>query len=77
MTIEIIGNWQWEVEESSNASLLNVTVKNISENKTVKVNDVVWVTGREDFLKDLYNSAVETLQGVDNCCFKGKTSWVV
>jgi hypothetical protein len=77
MTIETIGNWQWEVEESENASFFNVTVKNLSENKTVKVNDVVWVTGREDFLKDLYNSAVETLQGVDSCCFKGKTSWVV
>ena len=37
MTIETVGNWEWEVEESEIAPLLNLTIKNISENKTIKL----------------------------------------
>jgi hypothetical protein len=76
MTIEIVGNWEWEVEESETPPLLNLTIKNIFENKTVKLLNINWATGREDFLEHSYNMAVETLNGGDNCCLEGKVSLV-
>jgi hypothetical protein len=76
MTIEIVGNWEWEVEESETPPLLNLTIKNIFENKTVKLLNINWATGREDFLEHSYNMAIETLNGGDNCCLEGKVSLV-
>jgi hypothetical protein len=72
MTLETVGNFEWKAEESENTPLLNLTIKNISENKTVLISDVVWATGREDFLEGVYNTAVETLEGADHCCYEGK-----
>ena len=46
MIMQTVGNWQWKVEESENAPLLNLTIKDISKNKTVLIRDVVWATGR-------------------------------
>jgi hypothetical protein len=74
--METVGNFEWKAEESKNASLLNLTIKNISENKTVLILDVNWATGREDFLEEVYNTAVETLNGADHCCYLGKVSLV-
>ena len=76
MTIEVVGNWEWEVEESETPPLLNLIIKNISENKTVKLLNINWATGREDFLEHSYNMAVETLNGGDNCCLEGKVSLI-
>jgi hypothetical protein len=76
MMMETVGNFQWKAEESENAPLLNLTIKNILENKTVLILDVVWATGREDFLEGVYNTAVETLDGADHCCYEGKVSLV-
>lgn len=76
MTIEIVGNWGWEVEESETPTLLNLTIKNISENKTVKLLNINWATGRKDFLEHSYNMAIETLNGGDNCCLEGKVSLI-
>jgi hypothetical protein len=76
MMMETVGNWQWKVEESANAPLLNLTIKNIAENKTVFISDVNWATGREDFLEGVYNTAIETLEGADHCCYEGKVSLV-
>jgi hypothetical protein len=72
MTIETLGNWEWEVEDSETSPLLNLTIKNISENKTVKLLNINWATGREDFLEHSYNMAIETLNKGDNCCLEGK-----
>ena len=72
MIMETIGNWQWKAEENSNSPLLDLTIKNISENKTVVISDVVWATGREDFLEGVYSTAIETLEGADHCCYEGK-----
>ena len=72
MIMETVGNWQWKVEESANAPLLNITIKDISKNKTVLIRDVVWATGREDFLQDGYTSAIQELEGNGSCCHKGK-----
>ena len=74
--METVGNFQWKAEESENAPLLNLTIKNILENKTVLILDVVWATGREDFLEGVYNTAIETLDGADHCCYEGKVSLV-
>jgi hypothetical protein len=76
MILETVGNFEWKAEESENTPLLNLTIKNISENKTVLISDVVWATGREDFLEGVYNTAVETLEGADHCCYEGKVSLV-
>jgi hypothetical protein len=76
MTLETVGDFEWKAEESGNASLLNLTIKKISENKTVLISDVVWATGREDFLEGVYTTAVETLEGADHCCYEGKVSLV-
>lgn len=72
MTMETVGSFEWKVEESENKPLLNLTIKNISDNKTILISDVVWAVGREDFLKDVYNTAIETLAGADHCCYDGK-----
>jgi len=72
MIMETVGNWQWKVEESENIPLLNLTIKNIQENKTVLISNVNWATGREDFLEVVYNTAIETLSGADHCCYEGK-----
>ena len=53
-----------------------IEFKNISENKTVKLLNINWATGREDFLEHSYNMAIETLNGGDNCCLEGKVSLV-
>ena len=77
MIMETVGNFEWKAEESENAPLLNLTIKNISENKTVLILDVNWATGREDFLEGVYNAAIATLEGADNCCLgEGKVSLV-
>jgi hypothetical protein len=76
MTLETVGDFEWKAEESENAPLLNLTIKKISENKTVLISDVVWATGREDFLEGVYTTAVETLEGADHCCYEGKVSLV-
>ena len=76
MIMETIGNFEWKAEPSENAPLLNLTIKNISENKTVKLLNINWATGREDFLEHSYNMAIETLSGGDNCCLEGKVSLV-
>jgi len=72
ITMEKIGNWEWKLEESINVPFFNLTIKNIKENKTVVVSDVVWATGREDFLEDVYSSAIESLKDQDSCCYKDK-----
>ena len=72
MIMETLGNWQWKAEENKNAPLLDLTIKNITENKTVLITDVVWATGREDFLQDGYISAIQELEGNGSCCHKGK-----
>jgi hypothetical protein len=71
-TVETIGNWEWKLEESVNAPFFNLTIKNTLENKTVLVSDVVWATGREDFLEDVYNAATKSLKEEDPCCYKDK-----
>jgi hypothetical protein len=76
MTMEIVGKFEWKAEESANTPLLNLTIKNTSDNKTVLISDVVWATGREDFLEGIYNTAVETLNGAAHCCYQGKVSLV-
>jgi hypothetical protein len=76
MIMETVGNWQWHSEESENAPLLNLTIRSISDNKTVLISDVVWATGREDFLEGVYNTAVETLDGAAHCCYQGKVTLV-
>jgi len=72
MTMETIGNWGWKLEESINSPFFNLTIINIKENKTIVVSDVVWATGREDFLEDVYNAATESLKEQDSCCYKDK-----
>lgn len=76
MIMETVGNWQWKVEESETTPLLNLTIKNISENKTVMLTNINWATGREDFLEHSYNTAIETLSGSGNCCLEGKVEIV-
>jgi hypothetical protein len=76
MMMEKVGNFEWKVEDSENIPFLNLTIKNVSENKTVLISDVVWATGREDFLSGVYNTAVETLNGANHCCYEGKVSLV-
>lgn len=76
MIMETVGNFQWKAEDSDNAPFLNLTVKNISEDKTVYISDVVWATGREDFLSGVYTAAIETLNGADHCCYEGKVCLV-
>lgn len=72
MTMETLGNWQWKIEASETAPLLNLTIKNISENKTVMLTNINWAVGREDFLEHSYTMAMETLNGGSNCCLEGK-----
>ena len=74
--MQTVGIWQWKVEESDNAPLLNLTIKNSEENKTIFISDVVWATGREDFLSGVYKTAIETLNGADHCCYNGKVSLI-
>ena len=69
-------NWEWKIEDSENRPLLNLTIKNIDQDKTVMIKDIVWATGREDFLRDAYNSAIEELEGNGSCCHKGKVTLV-
>jgi hypothetical protein len=76
MIMETVGNFQWKVEDSENVPMLNLTIKNLVENKTVLVSDVVWATGREDFLSGVYAAAIETLNGADHCCYEGKVCLV-
>ena len=76
MIMETVGNFQWAVQDSKNVPFLNLTIKKISENKTVSISDVVWATGREDFLSVVYDSAIETLGGADHCCYQGKVCLV-
>lgn len=76
MIIETIGNFKWKVEDSENIPFLNLTIKNISDNKTILIKDIVWATGREDFLLNVYSTALETLNGADHCCYDGKVSLI-
>lgn len=76
MMMETVGNWQWKIEDSEIAPLLNLTIKNISENKTVLLSNINWAVGREDFLEHSYNMAIETINGGDNCCLEGKASLI-
>lgn len=74
--METIGNWEWKIEESGVAPLLNLTIKNIAENKTVLISNINWAVGREDFLEHSYNMAIETINGEGSCCLKGKASLI-
>jgi hypothetical protein len=74
--METMGNWEWKIEESSDAPLLNLTIKNILENKTVLISNINWAVGREDFLEHSYSMAIETINEGDNCCLKGKVCLV-
>jgi hypothetical protein len=64
--LEVVGDYAWALEGN------DLTIKKISADKTVKITDVVWATGREDFLEGVYNTAVETLEGAEHCCYEGK-----
>jgi hypothetical protein len=64
--LEVVGDYAWALEEN------DLTIKKISADKTVKITDVVWATGREDFLEGVYTTAVETLEGAEHCCYEGK-----
>ena len=74
--METVGNFKWKVEDSENIPFLNLTIKNISDNKTILIKDIVWATGREDFLFNVYSTALETLNGADHCCYDGKVSLI-
>jgi len=76
MIMETVGNFKWKMENSENIPLFDITIKNISDNKTVLITDIVWATGREDLLAEFYRSAIETLNGEDICCYDGKVSLV-
>lgn len=74
--METVGNFMWNIKDSSEAPFFNLTIKNISENKTILITNVVWAIGREDFLSDVYRAGIETLNGSDHCCYDGKVSLV-
>jgi hypothetical protein len=76
MIMETVGNFQWKIEDSKNVPFLNLTIKSISDNKTIFISDVVWATGREDFLSGVYAAAIETLNGAEHCCYEGKVRLV-
>ena len=54
MIMETVGNFKWKMENSENVPLFDITIKNISDNKTVLITDIVWATGREDLLAEFY-----------------------
>ncbi len=72
MTMTPLGDWLYSIEESKNAPLLNLTIKNVLENKTVMITDINWAIGREDFIEHSYNTAIDTLAEGENCCLEGK-----
>lgn len=74
--METSGSFEWEAVESSNPPLLDLTIKNVTTGKSLKISEVVWATGDEGFLSEVYNTAVETLEGAEHCCYEGKVSWV-
>ena len=81
----IIGNYEYTfsengqtrtMENGSQKPLFTIDIKNIEENKTVRLNSISIVLEREDWLKVSYDAAVDTLNGTPNCCLTGQVEWV-
>lgn len=70
----IIGNWEYEITEKE--SSYDIVIRSISENKSLKINDIVFPIEREDWLFEVYKTAKETLEGQPHCCYDGKCEWV-
>lgn len=70
----ILGNWEYEITEKE--SSYDIVIKPISENKSIKISDIVFPIEREDWLEEVYNTALDTLEGKPNCCYDGKCEWV-
>ena len=70
----ILGNWEYEITEKE--SSYDIVIKSISENKSLKINDIVFPIEREDWLSEVYKTAKETLEGQPHCCYDGKCEWV-
>jgi len=70
----IIGNWDYYITEKE--SSYDIVIKSISENKSIKISDIVFPIEREDWLEEVYNTAFDTLEGKHNCCYDGKCEWV-
>lgn len=76
-----VGPYQWRSEISSwDAS---VTPKRplyriyISGPRgCVTAYDLVWITGRLDYIESLYNEICRNLDGFYHCCFDGRSGWV-
>ena len=43
---------------------------------TVQCAEIVWVTGRQDYIEDCYWAMVNTLDGVFHCCYTDRALWV-
>jgi hypothetical protein len=71
----IIGNWEYEITEKE--SSYDIIIKSISDNKSLKISDIVFPIEREDWLEEVYRTAKETLDGQPHCCYDGKCEWVI
>lgn len=71
----IINNWEYQIVEKESGTY-DIVIKSIDKNKSVKINDIVFPIEREDWLAEVYKTAVETLEGQPHCCYDGKCEWV-
>jgi len=80
-----IGNYEYTfsengqtrtMENGTEKAMYTIDIKNIEENKTVRLNNISIVLEREDWLKVSYDAAVDTLNDIPNCCLTGQVEWV-
>lgn len=76
MNLEVVDKYAWGMEPSNNSPYINVIIKNIQDGRSILISDVVWATGRKDLLEDMWNTAIDTLNGGSNCCYQDKCSWI-
>ena len=43
---------------------------------TVQCREIVWVTGRRDYIEECYWAMVNCLDGAYHCCFTDRALWV-
>lgn len=71
--------YQWAITENGvregGQPLYDVVILNTKTGQKLKIEQIVWFVDRFDYLEEIFNRAVSTLNGTPDCCYTGKVSW--
>ena len=78
--MNITEHFQWTLTENGTREVsqpyYDIVILNTNTNKKLKIEQIIWFADRLDYIEEIFNRAVSTLNGTPDCCYTGKVTWV-